>query len=332
MNKARSWTEAERLRAKELIEQGRTYKATAEILTEEFGHLRTREMVRKQFRAGYITLDSKREIDKSFPLRNNSITFTEDDNYATLEGNFEENKAPTLEKLLDKFDIDTEVWEVTNFKVNQWDVSAKEEIDGKIVWNTHTNYQAKASLIRKTPVKFEFPTVQGANVGKLAKHIASPVKSRGNLDVVVPDSQVGFKRDLQTGEMDPLHDLKAFDIVTEAIKDLKPNRVILLGDMLDLPDWSTHFMHSPEFSFTTQASLDWMASWLAEVRPYCNELIYIEGNHEKRMTDYIIKNTMHAYGIRPANQPDVPPVVSIPYLLGLPDMDIQYVGNYPSGS
>tara|TARA_R110001599_G_scaffold287274_1_gene489806 strand:+ start:735 stop:902 length:168 start_codon:yes stop_codon:yes gene_type:complete len=46
MNKPRSWTEAERLRAKQLLEEGETYKATAEILTEESGCLRTRDMVR----------------------------------------------------------------------------------------------------------------------------------------------------------------------------------------------------------------------------------------------------------------------------------------------
>ena len=331
MNKARSWTEAERIRAKRLLEDGKTYKDTAETLTEEFGYLRTKDMVRKQLRSGYIVLDLPREVEKPFAKEINSATFSEEDNYATIEGKFDEDKAPTLQSLLEKFNIDTDIWEATNFKVNQWDVSAKEEIDGKVYWNTHKNYQAKTTLIRKTPVKFEFPTVKGAVVGKLAKYSASPVKNKGNLDVVVPDSQVGFKRDLQTGYMDPLHDLKAFDIITEVIKDLRPNRVILLGDMLDLPDWSTHFMHSPEFSFTTQASLDWLASWLAEVRPYCKEMVYIEGNHEKRMTDYIIKNTMHAYGIRPANKPDVPPVVSIPFLLGLADMDIKYVGNYPSG-
>ena len=133
MNKARSWTEAERLRAKALVEQGKTYKATAEILTEEFGYLRTKDMVRKQFRAGYITLDFKRDIEKSFPLGTDSATFTEDDNYAIVEGNFTDKKTPTLERLLNKFEIDTDVWEVTNFKVNQWDVSAKEEVDGKVV-------------------------------------------------------------------------------------------------------------------------------------------------------------------------------------------------------
>ena len=40
---------------------------------------------------------------------------------------------------------------------------------------------------------------------------------------------------------------------------------------------------------------------------------------------------MQAFDIRPANEPDVPPVMSIPYLLGLHKMDVEYVGNYPSG-
>ena len=75
---------------------------------------------------------------------------------------------------LNKFNIDEEIWKVTNFKVNQWDVSAKEEVDGKIFWNTHTNYQANASLVRKKPVKCDFPTVQGANVSKLKFNISIP--------------------------------------------------------------------------------------------------------------------------------------------------------------
>ena len=160
MNKARSWSEAERLRAKSLLEDGRTYKSTAEILTEEFGYLRTKDMVRKQLRSGYIVLDLPREVESNFSKEMNTATFSEEDNYATIEGKFDEDKAPTLETLLNKFNIDTDVWDATNFKVNQWDVSAKEEIDGRIHWNTHKNYQAKATLIRKIPVKFEFPKLE----------------------------------------------------------------------------------------------------------------------------------------------------------------------------
>tara|TARA_R110002020_G_scaffold132694_1_gene296255 strand:+ start:519 stop:1643 length:1125 start_codon:yes stop_codon:yes gene_type:complete len=251
-------------------------------------------------------------------------------NYVYLTDNVATGKAPTLQRLLEKFNISEDDWKVTNFKVNQWDVSAKEEVDGKIVWNTHTNYQAKATLVRKIPVKCDFPTVQGATVTP-KKFNTVKTKRDLNIDVVLPDAQVGFKKNFDTGELSPLHDLKAISVATEIVKEIRPNRIILLGDMLDLPDWSTHFMRSPEFYFTTQPSLDWLSSWISELRPYCNEMIYIEGNHEKRMIDSIVQNTIQAYGIKPANEPDVPPILSVPYMLGLHKMGVEYVGNYPHG-
>ena len=115
--------------------------------------------------------DSRRQE----PLSNmNTSSSTEELNYKYITDNVVSKKAPTLKSLLKKFDISQEEWKVTNFKVNQWDVSAKEEIDGKIVWNTHTNYQANATLVRKIPVVCDFPTVQGANVSPL-KFNVNPV-------------------------------------------------------------------------------------------------------------------------------------------------------------
>ena len=257
-------------------------------------------------------------------------SMVEELNYVYINDNVATGKAPTLEELLKKFDISEDDWKVTNFKVNQWDVSAKEEIDGKISWNTHTNYQARATLVRKIPVKCDFPVVQGANIEPIKFNIKIPKRDL-KVDVVLPDAQVGFKKDFNTGELAPLHDLKAISVATEIVKEIRPNRLILLGDMLDLPDWSTHFVRSPEFYFTTQPSLDWLASWISELRPYCNEMVYIEGNHEKRMIDSIVQNTIQAYGIKPANEPDVPSLLSVPYMLGLHKMDVEYVGNYPHG-
>ena len=257
-------------------------------------------------------------------------SMVEELNYVYITDNVSDGKAPTLQTLLEKFNVSEEEWKVTNFKVNQWDVSAKEEVDGKIVWNTHTNYQARASLVRKRPVKCDFPSVQGATVGDVKLNVKTP-KRNLKIDVVLPDAQVGFKRDIHSGELAPLHDLKAIAIATEIIKEIKPNRIIMLGDMLDLPDWSTHFVRSPEFYFTTQPSLDWLASWIKELRPYCKEMVYIEGNHEKRMIDSIVQNTIQAYGIKPANEPDVPPIVSVPYMLGLHKIGVEYIGNYPHG-
>ena len=257
-------------------------------------------------------------------------SMVEELNYVYITDNVSDGKAPTLQTLLEKFNVSEEEWKVTNFKVNQWDVSAKEEVDGKIVWNTHTNYQARASLVRKIPVKCDFPSVQGATVGDVKLNVKTP-KRNLKVDIVLPDAQVGFKRDIHSGELAPLHDLKAIAIATEIIKEIKPDRIIMLGDMLDLPDWSTHFVRSPEFYFTTQPSLDWLASWIKELRPYCKEMVYIEGNHEKRMIDSIVQNTIQAYGIKPANEPDVPPIVSVPYMLGLHKIGVEYIGNYPHG-
>jgi len=271
------------------------------------------------------------DSESSFGDSNMSTSsMVEELNYVYITDNVATGKAPTLQHLLEKFNISEDDWKVTNFKVNQWDVSAKEEVDGKIVWNTHTNYQAKATLIRKIPVKCDFPTVQGATVEPKKFNIVK-TKRDLNIDVVLPDAQVGFKKNFDTGELSPLHDLKAISVATEIVKEIRPNRIILLGDMLDLPDWSTHFMRSPEFYFTTQPSLDWLASWISELRPYCNEMVYIEGNHEKRMIDSIVQNTIQAYGIKPANEPDVPPILSVPYMLGLHKMGVEYVGNYPHG-
>ena len=271
------------------------------------------------------------DSESSFGDSNMSTSsMVEELNYVYITDNVATGKVPTLQHLLEKFNISEDEWKVTNFKVNQWDVSAKEEVDGKIVWNTHTNYQAKATLIRKIPVKCDFPTVQGATVTPKKFNIVK-TKRDLNIDVVLPDAQVGFKKNFDTGELSPLHDLKAISVATEIVKEIRPNRIILLGDMLDLPDWSTHFMRSPEFYFTTQPSLDWLSSWISELRPYCNEMVYIEGNHEKRMIDSIVQNTIQAYGIKPANEPDVPPILSVPYMLGLHKMGVEYVGNYPHG-
>lgn len=275
----------------------------------------------------------KREYSDSYDNNNNSNTntssYVEEMNYIYID-DVENKKAPTLKSILKKFKISEDVWKVTNFKVNQWDVSAKQEVDGKIVWNTHTNYQAKATLVRKKPVKVDFPHIQGATVKDVKFNVNIP-KRNMKVDVILPDSQCGYKRDMQTGKLEPLHDLRAINITTEIIKEIRPNRVIMLGDMLDLPDWSTHYVRSPEFYFTTQPSIDYVASWINELRPYCAEMVYIEGNHEKRMMDSIVQNTIQAYGIKPANEPDVPPLISIPYILGLHKLGVEYVGQYPHG-
>ena len=236
---------------------------------------------------------------------------------------------PTLSSLLDSFKVDTEIWKVERWSVNQWDVSASKKVDGEVVWVTKTNYQAKANLIRKIPFKHEWMPIRGATVVPYVS-VCFPVCSVLKTAVVLSDIHAGYSRDLQTNEFTPLHDEKACEIALNIIKKVKPKLVVLVGDALDLPDWSTHFLQSPEFAFTTQKSLDWLASYLREVRQHCEEMVYILGNHEARLEKAIIQNSVSAYGIRKANMPDTAPVISIPFLLGLDELDIEW-HSYPSG-
>jgi hypothetical protein len=60
-----------------------------------------------------------------------------------------------------------------------------------------------------------------------------------------------------------------------------------------------------------------------------SQIIYLEGNHELRLEKAITENLKAAHGLVPGNRVDSYPVLSIPYLLGLDDLKIQYVGKYP---
>ena len=260
-----------------------------------------------------------------------SASREESGNYLDLVGKTTTNEIPTLESLLKKFNVDIDIWEVTNFKVNQWDTPITErDANGKVTIFTHTNYQAKASLVRKVATVCEFPTVKGAVLGKIDFNIQIPKRELKRV-IILPDAQIGYRKNLDTDKLEPTHDLKAIAIVTQIIKEVKPDRVVMLGDMLDFPEWSTHFVRSPEFYFTTQPSLDYLATWIKEIRPYCKELIYIEGNHEKRILDSVIQNNIQAYNIKKANEPKSNPVLSVPHLLGLDEMKVEYIGDYPRG-
>ncbi|MCK5342704.1 MAG: hypothetical protein KAR20_04830, partial [Candidatus Heimdallarchaeota archaeon] len=59
---------------------------------------------------------------------------------------------------------------------------------------------------------------------------------------------------------------------------------------------------------------------------------FLKGNHEKRFLDYIIKALPQAWGIRKVTEIDQEyPTFSIPNLLGLRELGIKYVDDYPSG-
>jgi predicted phosphodiesterase len=98
--------------------------------------------------------------------------------------------------------------------------------------------------------------------------------------LVVPDSQNGFDND--SGE--PLHDEAAWECVFRAARVLRPDRIIMLGDMLDLAPFSKYRVKQG-LRGTTQRTLDDMKVKLARMRRENRGTVidWLEGNHEARI-------------------------------------------------
>ena len=149
--------------------------------------------------------------------------------------------------------------------------------------------------------------------------------------VVLPDPQIGYRKFVD-GQIDPFHDESALSIALQVIADLKPDKVVCLGDYLDLPGFG-RFEQSEDYAHTTQLAIDYGYRLLAMIRATVPnaEIAVIEGNHDRRIEKSIRTNSMYAFGIRRADDVTGWPVFSVPYLLSFDKLDIKYVEGYPAG-
>jgi len=159
---------------------------------------------------------------------------------------------------------------------------------------------------------------------------AKPRKRKDLLMADIGDLQYGFRR-TESG-LEPLHDEKAIDVTFQAIKDAQPDLIVLGGDELDLPELSRWSPDSKDFIDTFQISLDGLHKTLARLRaenPNA-KIVNLDSNHIKRIGNFLLKNAMPFFGIRPANMPNDWPVNSYPYLLRLDELEIEFDGGYPA--
>jgi len=89
----------------------------------------------------------------------------------------------------------------------------------------------------------------------------------------------------------------SLEIVLDFMKDLKPNKIILGGDILDFYQIS-NFTKNPKQRNTNEEIL-LTKKFLYDLRNkfYDAEIIYLEGNHELRLERYIINNAKELYEI-----------------------------------
>lgn len=274
------------------------------------------------------------------------LTFNEQENILEITSTLDRVKS--LEDLLREAHVDLDIWEVERHIVNTWEVGAKTskkslqwtegimdgyvEADGELT--IETLFQVKAWLIRKTPIEVA-PVIHPVrfNLTPVTPPDRTFFDPGLRAALIVPDAQIGFKRDLRTGKLDPFHDRRALDIVLQVAAGFEFDQIVFLGDWLDLPEWTDKFVRSPEFVTTTQPAVDEGTWWLSQFRSVSllgTQMDLIEGNHEVRMPTTLMTHLAEAYRLKPTNL-DADTVVSVPYLLGLDDLEINWIGDYPNG-
>jgi hypothetical protein len=105
----------------------------------------------------------------------------------------------------------------------------------------------------------------------------------------------------------------------------------MVGDNLDLPELGKYRL-SPAFQQTTQASIDRATEICAETRAAAPnaKISWLAGNHEERLTNFMLDNAMAAFGIKQGKHPESWPVLSVPNLCRLDDFGIEYLSGYPA--
>jgi hypothetical protein len=274
-----------------------------------------------------------------------SARFEVDGNYAVAES--QDGRIRTLPDLLAASKVDLSVWKVRDD--NSWGTKAFEGyaadeyknltfVDGKITGTlkrdgiiTETLFSVWASFVRIVPEPL-VPTVRPI----VSPNLDFPTPSRPSATgvssaLIVADAHIGFRADDFLRHMRPCHNRQAMDLVVQAAARLQPDAIIILGDLLDMPMFSDKFIRHLEFERMTQPAIIEAHWWLRRLREACPKarIELHQGNHEQRIERSLLANFREACHIKPADELQLPPSMSVPRLLSLHKMGIEWVGDYP---
>lgn len=153
--------------------------------------------------------------------------------------------------------------------------------------------------------------------------------------IVLPDPQIGYRK-FDDDTLDPYHDEAAMNVALQII-DIEQtlygvHQVVNLGDFLDLPSQGKYAQEAT-FAHTTQLAIDRGHEFLAQQRATAPdaEVVLIEGNHDRRMQNFVELNALSAFGLKRAQKPSEWPVMSLPFLLRLDEINVSYIDSWPAG-
>lgn len=306
-------------RVLELIEQGFTVNS----VSDQTGFTRTQ--IANILAEEYI--ESRKSTTEDEEPSNLEVSETcEDDSSKTISVKYS-GKIKKVEEIIKEIGLNENEWTVSDIKYNEWQGQRPKD-QGLI-----TLRQVKFYLKKVGVASIESGSLQPVTINLPRKVNRTRHKSNVKCAVVIPDIQCGFRRNMVTGALESLHDRRALDVAVQIVKEVQPDRIVFLGDNLDLAEFSTKFNPTPEHYFTTQAALVELAWWLASFRDACEydvKIDYLAGNHCLRLGKFLAERANQFYGLRSADNIKGAPVLSVQNLLGLDKMDIEY-HEYPAG-
>lgn len=258
----------------------------------------------------------------------------------------------TLDDLLKFHNVDTEIWEVERWgasaKQNDWEGYAKIGSSKVVNYNkdgAQVGYTTKeqletipmhgeackiwATFRRKIPIPV-FPIIEPVECNATYKKPPAPKRGEVARSLLICDPHIGYAKATDNALLTPFHDRGVMDIALQIAVAAQVDRIDILGDYLDLAEWSK-FSGTPEFYFTTQPSVDEGHWWLRQYREAAPQarIAVFEGNHDKRVRQVLAKHAMAALELRAADEVDLPPALSLPKLLALHKLGVVWCGDYP---
>lgn len=225
---------------------------------------------------------------------------------------------------------------LTRNGIDPADVGRVERIS---LWQSGENEFAAVRLSPAWDAEPEWPVVQPATPAVIRYgNRPKPANDEYHRTVLFPDPQIGYWRNLDNGELIAMHDEEALAVALNITRAVRPNRIVHLGDFLDLAEFSSKFAVHPEFSYTTQEAIYRGHTLLAECRAILgpqeedDDLFLIAGNHDDRLGLAVLQNAKAALRLKRADAPAGWPAMSVPNLLALDALGCEYIGGYPAGS
>ncbi len=249
-----------------------------------------------------------------------------DENRGTVTFN---SRITNVFELLRLYEVDLQEWEIEKQKLNKWEVGAK-GADGSLI--VEPLFQVVAYLRQRVMKPVKFAPIRPIEITLPKRDPLPPSGSAIQKTLLIPDSHHGYRKN-PDGSETPLHDERATEIAVEIALRMQPDTIVIMGDQLDLAEWSTRYLITPDMRNTTQRAVNACARFFARLRYACPraKMVMIVGNHEQRIEKALATNMSAAYGLKPADEPDGPPLMSLERLLGLKTLRIELSKGYPDG-